>query len=329
MPDDHNQESAADRILRELEESSRYGRRRRSGDSEPAIEVAYPEEREPTEPQLIAAQEPPAGQLEVAASEPQPAEAAQAEAESESTEPELEPEADESEDEPGVERETVDLTRVLKQFRTWPKSPTPRSFYAKERFGPFAPPSTDPPLVTAPMPLAELNRECDPCRLPPEFAAAPPVTTIEEAPVNESAELPLSKPEREELGLPNDEQLLLGIDAGVIPADPIEAIKWGYQRRQQSAVAAGRCWNCGRNAHPPSHAEQVATLKELHYQRSEIYRWPQAEFEQLLHILDAEGPAAYLDAIKAFGAIFYCAARIIRSDGTVYDISRDQLRSRS
>jgi hypothetical protein len=129
---------------------------------------------------------------------------------------------------------------------------------------------------------------------------------------------------------PTTEMLTLGLHAGVVSDDPIEAWRAGYVAGEKSRTTAGTsmaglCWVCGREPEPPSHVRQVEILREIHLARTPIFHWPREEFARLVEILDEMGPGAYLDGIKPFGAIFYSEVRIVHAAGSVVDLSRGKL----
>jgi hypothetical protein len=130
--------------------------------------------------------------------------------------------------------------------------------------------------------------------------------------------------------LPSIEMLNLGVAGGAIPDTPAEAYRAGFLAGQNAQPAASRadlCWNCGKNPQAPLHAEQVTRLRQIHYARTPIFHWPAEEFERLVEILDEMGGGAHLDGIRPFGAIFYSSVRVVRGDGSVVDLSRDDLRN--
>src|SRR5690242_1719181 len=110
---------------------------------------------------------------------------------------------------------------------------------------------------------------------------------------------------------PNLDQAELGVEAGAISENPAQAYRQGFiagerVRKATPGAAKGLCWNCHRDPHPPSHAQQVEMLKEILWARQlPIYMWPAEEFDRLLEILDGLGEGAYLAGAKACGPIYY------------------------
>jgi hypothetical protein len=124
-----------------------------------------------------------------------------------------------------------------------------------------------------------------------------------------------------------DEEIQAAIDAGVIPADAVQAYRLGLEHGCKAAAGDshdGACWSCGKPRSMPSHEEQTRDLAAQHYLHSAPWHWSPMEFQVLRELLDAEGPGAYLDAIVSRRP-FYGSVRIVKPDRTVIDILRRDL----